>query len=438
MTGRAISVAILAMGGEGGGVLADWIVDMAEHAGYYAQTTSVPGVAQRTGTTIYYIELFPESDRQPVLALMPVPGEVDIVIASELMEAGRAVQRGLVTSDRTILIASTHRVYSMTERTDPGDGRVDSAALLDACRFAARQFVSADFAKVAADSASVISAALFGALAATESLPFTSSQFEASIRRAAIGIDSSLLAFQVGHALACQPEPLDSPPSPATADSIIALAATRLTDYQDPAYAALYRELLAPIREADLQFGPADLPLLRETARYLALWMTYEDAIRVASLKIRRDRSQRLRAEAKLAPNQLLHVREFLHPRADELSDILPASLGRVLYRPGWIRRTVERLTHRGMLVETTSITGFLKLYLLAALRRFRRGTLRFQREHAAIREWLAVLPSLAKENYPLALEAAQYPRLRRGYGDTYTRGCRDFDAAMAKATQTS
>src|ERR1700736_4066304 len=121
-TPRATTIAILAMGGEGGGVLSDWIVDLAEHAGYRAQTTSVPGVAQRTGSTIYYIELFPgalvrEAGKDPVLALMPVPGELDIVLASELMEAGRAIQRGLVTPDRTTLIASTHRVYSMTEKT---------------------------------------------------------------------------------------------------------------------------------------------------------------------------------------------------------------------------------------------------------------------------------------------------------------------------------
>src|SRR6202041_4046163 len=97
---RAITVAILAMGGEGGGVLADWIVDLAEHSGYLAQTTSVPGVAQRTGSTIYYIEMFPEAaaraaGKEPGLAFMPVPGEVDVVIASELLEAGRAVQGGL-------------------------------------------------------------------------------------------------------------------------------------------------------------------------------------------------------------------------------------------------------------------------------------------------------------------------------------------------------
>src|ERR1700692_2973883 len=98
LASRAITIAIVAMGGEGGGVLADWITDMAEHAGFYAQTTSVPGVAQRTGSTIYYLEMCPEAavraaGKDPVLALMPVPGELDVVIASELMEAGRAIQR---------------------------------------------------------------------------------------------------------------------------------------------------------------------------------------------------------------------------------------------------------------------------------------------------------------------------------------------------------
>ena len=111
---QPIKIAILAMGGEGGGVLADWVVDMGEANGYVAQTTSVPGVAQRTGATIYYVELFPRADAEaagarPVLALMPLPGDVDVVLASELMEAGRAVQRGLVTKDRSTLIASTHR-----------------------------------------------------------------------------------------------------------------------------------------------------------------------------------------------------------------------------------------------------------------------------------------------------------------------------------------
>ena len=36
---RPITMAILAMGGEGGGVLSDWTVLLAEENGYYAQST---------------------------------------------------------------------------------------------------------------------------------------------------------------------------------------------------------------------------------------------------------------------------------------------------------------------------------------------------------------------------------------------------------------
>ena len=127
---RPITIAILAMGGEGGGVLADWIIDLAESNHYIAQLTSVPGVAQRTGATIYYLEIYPragivDAAHEPVLALMPVPGDVDIVIASELMEAGRAIQRGLITPDRTTLVASINRVFSMTEKVAMADGRVE-------------------------------------------------------------------------------------------------------------------------------------------------------------------------------------------------------------------------------------------------------------------------------------------------------------------------
>ena len=141
-TATPVSILIGALGGQGGGVLAEWLVDAATRAGYVAQGTSIPGVAQRTGATNYYLELFPKAEarargRAPVLGLVPVPGDVDIVIASELMEAGRAVQRGLVTPDRTTLIASTHRVFAMTEKIALADGRADADALLRGANFGA-------------------------------------------------------------------------------------------------------------------------------------------------------------------------------------------------------------------------------------------------------------------------------------------------------------
>ncbi len=427
MEPRAITIAILAMGGEGGGVLADWIVDLAEHNGYFAQTTSVPGVAQRTGSTIYYLELFPEAamraaGKRPVLALMPVPGEVDIVIASELMEAGRAVQRGLVTADRTTLIASTHRVYSMTERTAIGDGRVDAAALLEGARSAARQFVSADFAAIARDAGSVISAALFGALAVTRALPFEPGQFEEAIRRGGVGVEASLRAFSAG-GLAEIPRV-----APAPLPDLVDAAVERLTEYQDRRYADEYLELLKPIRAAD-----RDGELLRETARYLALWMSYEDAIRVADLKIRGSRFDRVHREVRASPGQIVRIYEYLHPGIEEFTDILPAGLGRWLLRSRWARRCVERFAGRGKVVETTSLHGFLQLYFLAGLRSWRRRSLRFEREGSRIREWLALLPELAAENYALACEVAQIPRLLKGYGETHVRGMRNYDAIMTE-----
>src|SRR5215467_1417948 len=121
MTARSIKLTIAALGGQGGGVLTDWLIASAEANGYIVQSTSVPGVAQRTGATIYYLEFFSRAEavragREPVMALMPVCGDVDCVVASELAEAGRAIQRGLVTP-RTTLIASTHRDYAISEKS---------------------------------------------------------------------------------------------------------------------------------------------------------------------------------------------------------------------------------------------------------------------------------------------------------------------------------
>ncbi|MGA9510651.1 MAG: indolepyruvate oxidoreductase subunit beta family protein [Candidatus Sulfotelmatobacter sp.] len=458
---RAITVAILAMGGEGGGVLADWIVDLAEHSGYLAQTTSVPGVAQRTGSTIYYIELFPEAaarrvGKEPVLALMPVPGEVDVVIASELMEAGRAVQRGLVTPDRTTLIASTHRVYSMTEKTVIADGQVDSSKLLDACFGSAKKFVRTDFAAMANDLRSVISAALFGALAATNVLPFEREKFEEAVRRGGVGIDSSLAAFRAGFDAAVQfstPKDKDKDAGqtqrkvgyrlrdlgariemsfPAGAHNILMLGIERLCDYQDQRYAVGYLDRLEPVRDADARHGNGDCELLRETARYLALWMSYEDAIRVADLKTRRKRFERVGRESRQSEAQVLRINEFLYPRIEEITDMMPPGLGAWVLKTGWINRVMSRFAGNGRIVETTSLQGFLQLYLIAALRRWRRKSWRFQREHKRIGEWLEQLISLTAENYALAIEVATLPRVLKGYGDTHIRGRQSFDAMMS------
>src|SRR5487761_2767622 len=126
MNERPITILIAALGGEGGGVLTDWIVDTAMRADLPVQATSIPGVAQRTGATTYYVEIFPETQaalagRRPLMALYPSPGGVDLMLASEVIEAGRALENGFVTPDRTLLVAATHRIYAVVEKAAMAD-----------------------------------------------------------------------------------------------------------------------------------------------------------------------------------------------------------------------------------------------------------------------------------------------------------------------------
>jgi indolepyruvate ferredoxin oxidoreductase beta subunit len=459
---QAIKIAILAMGGEGGGVLADWIVALGEANGHIAQSTSVAGVAQRTGATIYYLELFPRAAAQaagatPVLALIPTPGDVDILIASELMEAGRAVQRGLVTNDRTTLIASTHRVYAIAEKSAMGDGVADSTALHAACADAAKQFVRFDMAAAAERTGSVISAVLFGALCGSGALPFAREAFETTIREGGVGVAPSLKGFAEGAARATMPpEPVLAPaaapiaPAPAqhsnaqvdallrrlrgefpdAARALLTEGVRRLLDYQDPAYAALYLDRIAALAAHGNDAVTAD------AARHLALWMSYEDTVRVADLKLRATRFARVRDEVKVNQTQLLDINEFMHPRFQEICDTLPAGIGRWLAASSAPRRLVERFTRHGRVVKTSSLRGYLLLYVLAGLRRWRRGSLRYAAENTRIEAWLATLHSVLPAQPALALEIARCQRLVKGYSDTHERGTRNFERLMSAARE--
>src|SRR5262245_19113713 len=456
---RPITIAIFAMGGEGGGVLADWIIDIAEHGGYIAQLTSVPGVAQRTGATNYYLEIFRKpvnGGREPVMALLPMPGDIDVVIASELMEAGRAIQRGLVTPDRTTLIASTNRVFSMTERLAMADGRVDEAALLEGCRGAAKTFYAFDMAALAEATGSVISAVLFGALAGSRALLFERAAYEGAIRRGGVGIQASLAAFTAGFeaatagtaapAKAAAAPAAAQPPAEATAladlsreverdipeaaRKTVRAGVERVADYQDVAYARLYLQRLKPI--VTLEAGrDARCRLLAETARQLALGMAYEDTIRVAELKIRPSRFARVRAEVRAADDQIIEIAEFMHPRTQEIADTLPAPLGRFILRNALVRGLIDRMTRTGKTVKTTSISGFLLLYIVAALKPLRSKSLRYGEEQSALQHWLDTVTATAAKNYDLTVEVAAARNLVKGYGDTHERGRARFDTLM-------
>ena len=461
---KPLCIAVLAMGGQGGGVLVDWIVALAESQDWIAQSTSVPGVAQRTGATIYYVEMIPARPgaAYPVLSLMPVPGDVDVVIGAELMEAGRAIQRGLVAPDRTTLIASSHRSFAIQEKFVPGDGIADSAKVYEAAGAAAKRFVAFDMAAIAEDTGSAISAVLFGALAASHTLPFSREAFEATIRAAGIGIEPSLRAFSAGfertRADAATPA---APPKPASAGKLypalapvgdadfdalvadarakypaslhgmIAAGLRKVVDFQDAAYGREYLDLVAGFLR--LERG-GDTALTQAAAKHIAVAMAYDDVIRVADLKTRGSRFERVRSEVLAKPDQIVYATEFMHPRMEEVVGTLPAGLGLWLEGKPALFKALDRLVNRGRRVQTGTVRWFLPLYLLGGLKRFRRGTLRHRREVAHRDAWLDLARKIAPDDYDLAVAILEARRLVKGYSDTHARGASKFDRVIAVA----
>jgi indolepyruvate ferredoxin oxidoreductase beta subunit len=446
---------IAALGGEGGGVLTDWIVAAAGAQGFPVQSTSIPGVAQRTGATTYYIEIMPATlaalgGRRPVLALTPSGGDVDVVLASELMEGARAIGNGLVTPDRTALIASTHRSYAIAERMAMGDGRYDTGRLTKAIGTHAKRHMLFDMAAIAEDTGAMINAVMLGALAAANVLPIPAQTFEEAIRHDGKAVDANLRGFRAGLAAATAAaaraaddgkrrrgavrsvatlEAEANAIMPASAIEIVVEGLRRTAAYQDAAYAGLYFDRIKAICEADDR-ADAGGRLIRETARQLAVRMTFEDVVRVAEAKIAPERFARIRQELGLKDGEPFRIVDVLKPGLEEMCQILPPRLAqRVL---GWAERRGWR-PHWGMEIESTSLTGYLRFWVLAKLKRLRPRGHRYAQEQAAITAWLALVVEAAHLSADLAIEVAECARLIKGYGDTWQRGSANYQTIVAQ-----
>jgi len=449
---RPLTIAILALGGQGGGVLTDWLVEAAHANGYLAQSTFVAGVAQRTGATVYCVEMFSKEraqiiGKEPVFTAYPVPGDVDLVVAGEMAETGRAIQKGFVTPNVTTLVASSHRVYSITEKSAMGDGIVDQNPVAQMAEKAAKRFVCFDMQSTADETGSVISSVLLGAIAATGALPFGRDTFEESIKQAGRAVEANLRGFAIGYergsagASLEKPVPMEAaratgPNGEALAQRIAASlpenvgqvalhGALRSLDYQDVEYAHAYVDQLEAVLQADRACGGEDrgFALTREVARQLALQMCYEDTIRVADLKTRGYRHARIREHVAASAGQPVYVSEYFHPRVEEVCDTLPAPIAEYVLRSAGLKRFMGIFLSKGRNVATTKIGGFLMLDMISRLRRWRRGTYRYKVQQSLIGEWLESVRSALGEDYDYAMSLARCIEIVKGYGETYHRG---------------
>jgi indolepyruvate ferredoxin oxidoreductase, beta subunit len=490
MNQQPISLLICALGGEGGGVLTEWIIATAHHAGYAAQSTSIPGVAQRTGATTYYVEVFPTpisqlGGKRPVFSLNPVPGALDALVSSELLETTRQIGNGMATAERTRVITSSARTFTTMERMQLADGRIDSAQLLGVVQTHSRAHNVFDMGQLAREAGTIVSAVMLGAVGGSGLFPFKRSDYEAVVSEgggtSAASLRGFAKAFELvsttnGHADASGPShnvvqnglqnslqtahpsavsaasaaqiaivtqalqntELLTPMSkglkpdlasifPPLVHEILALSHARMLEYQGAAYAQLYIDRLKQVLQAEQAADPQNtkqFATTKDTARWLALWMAFDDIVRVADLKSRASRWQRVVGEVKAKDDDLLKVYDHFKPGVPEFAALLPAPLAHKL--TAWDRRRILKGKTPWALplkVGTHSIIGMLSLRTLASLKWLRVRGSRYATEQSMIEQWLQGVVQGTQRHWQLGHEIALCGRLIKGYGSTNERG---------------
>ena len=294
---RPICILIAAMGGEGGGgvdplgseggrLLLKWITTAAAARGFPAQSTLMPGTTQRTGSTTYYVELYPLAlsdleGRWPVFRTSPRPGDIDLIAAYELLEGARVLQSGFASPQQTTFIASTHRAYSIIEKISTRDGRFDSRRSIEAARECCKETLLFDMARIVHQSGGSQHAVMLGAIAASEMLPLTKTDFSAAIESVGFDAATNLAAFDLGFDAATE-------------------AADRLPK---PAPSAGNRDKAPPLADAEARYPASALPIVREGFARAHDFQSKASAKRLdAILRLDRRAAGRLQANARNGP----------------------------------------------------------------------------------------------------------------------------------------
>jgi hypothetical protein len=209
---------------------------------------------------------------------------------------------------------------------------------------------------------------------------------------------------------------------PAGAEAIVTDGIHLLMDYQGASYAKLYVERLQRFIGRQV----IDAATFCDIARLMANRMAYEDAIRIAQLKL---------AEYRTSDGRIRST-EIHRFRYDELVDALPGVAAKpilmVLGKLGWEHRRVA------IPFSTVNRWGIGRLKLEAWLRRWRMFSIRYAQERVWVERWLHMIArSLAKQ--PQAVGAVvETATMMQGFGDPYRRGLADWHAiidGLAKPT---
>lgn len=467
-----IKILIPAVGGQGGGVLTEWLFQAFLQEEYEVQGVGLPGLSQRAGSTIYYLEAYPamgNENNSIIFSQYPVPGDIDIILSQEFLELGRVLEMGY-GSDKTTIVSSTHRIYSTLEKMPVSSGIYSDNNLRKIAYEFSSNFIGINTLELAKQNELdelAINAILLGALGASGSLPIQESTYLKSIAKVGISIENNIKAFQIGWEYVRLIKDADSKSvnqnntenfviertqslNEATRDiylklisetgskyperlgEIFAEALYRLIDYQGIWYAREYLNKLDRVFQIDSKFQDTSYKLTELFAKNLALWMSYEDGIRVSQLKIDPGRFERIKQEMQLKENQVFRVIDYIKPDAEEIYGLLPnifvSPILRLLNKSFVYRFFPQnkKLTF-GQTPVTTSFTGNLRLWILSKLRFLRPYSYRYHLEHSLINKYQNSIEKYSQINYDLACLIAQSGNIIKGYGDIRRRTMKTF-----------
>ena len=206
-----------------------------------------------------------------------------------------------------------------------GDGRMDSERLMRVVQAHSRAHHVLDMGAMARESGTIVSAVMLGAVAGCGLFPFKRTDYEAVMGDGSGTAAASLRGFAkafdrvaapsemllknellVLHSIGLQPDLASKFPAPV--HDMLALGHARMLEYQGAAYAQLYVDRLQKVLHAEQAADPSaahQFATTPEMARWLALWMAFDDIVRVADLKSRASRWQRVAGEVKAGERRL-------------------------------------------------------------------------------------------------------------------------------------
>ena len=204
---------------------------------------------------------------------------------------------------------------------------------------------------------------------------------------------------------------------------VVSDAIQLLITYQSASYASLYIDRLKRF----VGRRGVDDALLADIARLMAQRMAYEDAIRIAQLKL----GEVNEAGGALAARAADDVKKF---RLDELIDALPAVVADpvlgALDRLGWLRKNVS------IRFSANNRFSVRRLRIEAGLKRWRLFSVRYAKERIWVERWLHMIDRSLTKQPAAAMAIIETATMIQGYGDPYRQGVADWHViidALAK-----